>query len=202
MFPPDAENVHKPRIKISLVLHVVDGEDRGGGTHVPVMTVKGVHEHRNRSRVPVVSMDQVRGKIEHFTKFQGGSGEEDEPVVVIHEPFISGAIDAIPAIEGFIFQKIDRHRGVGQPSFVDATVHRADDSHRDDEGAGEEFQSMVLRIDGVIAGKNHPDIVSSRFQGAGQGAGHIAQPPFLDKGSCFGDGKKDGKRLFHRGAFG
>jgi len=39
--------------------------------------------------------------------------------------------------------------------------------------------------------------VSPCLKGAGKGTGHIAQSPFLDKGSGFGDGKEDGKSAIH-----
>ena len=69
------------------MLHVVQGQQRGGITDVAVMQVGGIQQHRDHAGMPVMGMNHVRRPVQHLAQFQRSLGQEHKAVVVVQVPF-------------------------------------------------------------------------------------------------------------------
>jgi hypothetical protein len=68
--------------------------------------------------------------------------------------------------------------------------------HRYHQGTGQQFQTVAVRINTVITGQHHPDIMAHGVQVTRQITHHLPQATGLGIGCGLRSGKQNSKRFF------
>ncbi|GAF25103.1 SAM-dependent methyltransferases [Moorella thermoacetica Y72] len=174
--------------KGTLVLQVMDGID---GCRLPVKRVVLVlylEEQGYGTGLPVVTMDDIRLKLQPGQHGQHGFAEEIEPCGVI-----AVTIHAITVEKLVVVDQVYRDPGFpGQfPLANDGCLQAAVHLYR-------QIGEVVNLLDLAVTGHGYPDLVALGRQGFGQATGHISQAAGFGQGCNLGRNQQDLQGFVHR----
>jgi len=177
-----------------LVARVMHRHHRGAPAEKGIVIVQRFPVRRDESRLPVVTVDDVRGEAEVAQGPHHSVAEKDETLGVVRIGGMAVVVQPVAPEIPIVFDKIHRDSG-NVARFEDGRPFLAL-SKGYAEGAADHLQAEALPVDDVVARHEYAHVVAAPRQRRGEGVRDIGEPAGLREGIGLGCRDRD----FHAGS--